>query len=46
MKKLLIAVLCMSVLAAPAFAQDVREAVKKAEADKATAEAKAREVET
>ena len=45
MKKLLIAVLCMSVLAAPAFAQDVREAVKKAEADKAAAEAKAKEVE-
>jgi len=45
MKKLLIALLCMSVLAAPAVAQDVREAVKKAEADKAAAEAKAKEVE-
>src|SRR5262249_37638067 len=45
MKKLLIAILCMGVLAAPALAQDVREAVKKAEADKAAADAKAKDVE-
>ena len=45
MKKLLIAILCLSALVAPVAAQDVREAVKKAEADKAAAEAKARVVE-
>ncbi len=45
MKKLLIAILCLSALAAPVAAQDVREAVKKAEADKLAAEAKAKEVE-
>lgn len=46
MKKLLIAILCLVALAAPAAAQDVREAVKKADADRAAAEAKAKEVET
>ncbi|HET6348270.1 MAG TPA: MotA/TolQ/ExbB proton channel family protein [Candidatus Krumholzibacteria bacterium] len=45
MKKLLIALMCIAAIAAPAAAQDVREAVKKAEADRVAAEARAREVE-
>jgi biopolymer transport protein ExbB len=37
--------LCIAAMAAPVAAQDVREAVKKADADRAAAEAKARDVE-
>jgi biopolymer transport protein ExbB len=45
MKKLLLASLIAALAVSPAFAQDVREAVKKAEADRAAAETRAKEVE-
>jgi biopolymer transport protein ExbB len=45
MKKLLLVSLLALVAVTPAFAQDVREAVKKAEADRAAAEAHAKDVE-
>jgi biopolymer transport protein ExbB len=45
MKKLLSIIALGAILATPAFSQDVREAVKKAEADRAAAEAHAKEVE-
>ena len=45
MKKFLVAACIALIAVTPVLAQDVREAVKKAEADRAAAEAHAREVE-